>query len=153
MRTFRGMDLPVVLSVVVSCFQLMAITSARAQGEYSPVSEANVVALTLNHYFTADEKTHEPDFAWTFTKTDFVVKKGKGAIPADIIEKLLSKRTTADEIRGKWKLADKGGQRHVLTEIKADDEAGRKEVNLRIYKTAPSVVRIGEPQYVFSIGK
>ncbi|MEI8383178.1 MAG: hypothetical protein WCJ09_23875 [Planctomycetota bacterium] len=153
MRSVRGMDRFIVLAVVISSLQLVAVNHVRAQGQYSPVSEANVVDLTLNHYFTPDEKSHAPDFEWTFTKTDFVVKKGKGAIPSDIIEKLLSKGATADEIRGKWKLADKGGQQLVLTEIKAGDKAGGKEVKIRIYKTAPSVVRIGEPQYVFGIGK
>lgn len=153
MRSVRGMDQFIVLAAVISSLQLVAVNHVRAQGQFSPVSEADVVALSLNHYFTPDDKSHEADFEWTFTKTDFVVKKGKGAIPADIIEKLLSKGATANEIRGKWKLADKGGRRLVLTEIKAGDLAGSKEVNLSIYKTAPSVVRIGEPQYVFGIGK
>ena len=140
--------------MLVGCSLLfVARESVRAQGEYSPVSEANVVVLTLNHYFTPDKKSHVPDFEWSFTKTEFVLKKGMGAIPTDLLEKLLPKGATADKIRGKWKLADKDGQQLVLTEIKAGDKPGNQAVSLVIYKTAPTVVRIGEPQYVFGIGK
>jgi len=142
-----------VLAVVISGLQFVAITPVGAQGQYSSVSEANVADLTLNHYFTPDKKSHKPDFEWTFTKTEFVLKKGKGAIPADLVEKLLPNGATADEIRGQWKVAEKEGQRLVLTKIKAADKAGNKDVSLSIYKTAPTVVRIGDPQYVFGIGK
>src|SRR5262245_9411662 len=120
-----------------------------AQGRYSAVTDADVVALKLNHYFSADNKSHTPDFEWSFTKTEFVVKKGKGPIPADLLQKLLPANTTADEIRGTWKLGAKDGQRLVLTDIKADDKAGKKDASFPIYRTAPTVVRIGEPQYVF----
>ncbi|MEY2613501.1 MAG: hypothetical protein RL069_2313 [Planctomycetota bacterium] len=153
MRKLCGMMWLFVLAVVISSLQFVALTPVGAQGQYSPVSEANIVDLTLNHYFTPDKKSHTPDFEWTFTKREFVLKKGKGAIPADLVEKLLPKGATADEIRGQWKLADKEGQRLVLTEIKAGDKGRNKEVSLSIYKTAPGVVRIGEPQYVFGIGK
>lgn len=153
MRKFCVMKRFLVLAVVISSLQFVAITPVSAQGQYSPVSEANVVDLTLNHYFTPDKKSHTPDFEWTFTKTEFVLKKGKGAIPTDLVEKLLPKGATADEIRGQWKVVDKEGQRLVLTEIKAGDKAGNQNVSLSIYKTAPTVVRIGEPQYVFGIGK
>lgn len=59
----------------------------------------------------------------------------------------------ADEIRGLWKLEGGEGQRLVLTEIKAGDKIGKDNVSLRIYKTAPTVVRIGEPQFVFGVGR
>jgi hypothetical protein len=125
--------------------------AASAQGRYSPVSEENVMALQFNHYFTPDDKGHEPDFEWTFTMGEFAIKKGKGAIPADLQKKLFAEG--AEEIRGKWKLDGKGGQHLVLSEIRAGDKVKMKEVRLPIYKTAPTVVRIGEPQYVFAIGR
>jgi hypothetical protein len=141
----------VVPAVVMASLALLALGAQAAQGQYSPVTKAEVTALALNHYFTPDNKSHRPDFAWTFTQTEFVIKKGKGAIPADLHDRLLPEGTTADEIRGKWSLAGKDGQKLVLTGIKAGDNSGKKEVSLTIYKTAPTVVRIGEPQYVFGL--
>ena len=140
-------------AMVTSGLLFAAPGIARAQ-PYSPVSAENVVDLKLNHYFTPDKKSHAADFVWTFTKSEFVLKKGTRAIPADLIDKLLGMGATAEEIRGKWQvLADKDGQRLVLTEISAGAKIGRKDVSLSIYKTAPTVVRIGEPQYVFGIGR
>ena len=120
-----------------------------AQGKYKPVTEDDVVKMKMNHYFTPDRKGREPDFEWTFTKTEFVLKKGKGPIPADLLGQLLPDGKTADEVRGKWALDGKG--RLSLTEIKAGDTAGKKDVSLPIYKTAPTVIRIGETQYVFGL--
>jgi len=131
------------------------VTNVFGQGNFSPVSESNVQALKLNHYFTADKKAHDADFEWTFGKTQFVIKKGKSPIPTDLIEQLLPKAATADEIRGTWKLASEGSQKLVLIDIqfgdKASEKPGNQEARLVIYKTAPRVVRIGELQYVFGI--
>ena len=131
---------------------LAAASNVVAQGQYSPVTDEEVMALRLNHYFTPDDKGHEPDFEWTFAMGEFVMKKGKGAIPAWLREKLVAKGAAADEIRGKWKIESKEGQQLVLTEIKAGGKVGMKEVRLPIYKTAPTVVRIGEVQHGFGIG-
>jgi hypothetical protein len=127
-----------------------------AQVRQAPVTETDVVAATLLHYFTRDRAHHPADFEWTFTETDFVLKKEVGTIPADLLGRLLPAGTTADEIRGKWKLArekDQPGQRLVLSEIKVGDRALKKEVRLAIYRTAPTVIRIGEPQYVFALNQ
>jgi hypothetical protein len=35
---------------------------------------------------------------------------------------------------------------------KAGERAGRKNVSLVIYRTAPTVIRIGDPQFVFGVG-
>lgn len=122
--------------------------SADAQGPYRPVSSDDVVAMKFNHYFTLDMTHHEADFGWSFGQNEFVIKKGKRAIPADLCERLLPKGTTAEEIRGTWSV--KGG--HIfLTDIKYGDKDGNKDVNLAIYRTAPTVIRIGEPQYVFAL--
>ena len=64
--------------------------------------------------------------------------------------KLLGEKATADEIAGKWKV-DAG--QLVLTDIKAGEAKGKESVKLRIYRTAPTVVRVGEPQYVFAVGR
>jgi hypothetical protein len=76
-------------------------------------------------------------------------------IPADLRQRLFpaDKAPTADdaaEIRGRWTLDSKKGTL-ILTEVAADKLAGRKSVKLPIYRTAPTVVRIGEVQYVFSL--
>jgi RNA polymerase sigma factor (sigma-70 family) len=117
-----------------------------------PVSEADVVALRLNHYFTPDGKAQDPDFVWTFTETEFVLKKGRGPIPADLRRKLLPPATTADEIRGRWSL-EPGGRSLVLTKIRAGETAGPKQVALPIARSGGIVVRIGEPHYVFAISR
>jgi hypothetical protein len=145
--------LPVVMAVAAmtqaSCSRQAATTSRQAETTppgmgYGPVTEGDVVNL----------RRPDSDFEWTFTKTEFVLKKSKGAIPADLTDKLLPGGTTADEIRGKWQLIRQDGQRLVLTEIKAGDKPGNKEVSLKIYRTAPYIIRIGEPeQYVFSVGR
>ncbi len=142
-----------ILSLIASSLLFVSAGHVDAQGQYSPVTDADVISLKLNHYFTLDKKSHDPDFEWTFTKTEFVLKKGKNAIPGDLLKKLLPAGTAAEEIRGKWKLQDKDGQQLVLTEIKAGEKAGNKDVSLIIAKTAPTVVRIGETQYVFGVGK
>ncbi|MGE0821819.1 MAG: hypothetical protein AB7G75_34295 [Candidatus Binatia bacterium] len=126
-----------------------------AQGPFlvaGPVTETEVVKLQLNHYFTPDRQAHNPDFEWTFTPTEFVLKKAQGPIPADLREQLLPAHTTTNNIRGKWKL-DKTGQQLLLTEITAGEKKGKENVTLFIYKTASTIVRIGEPQYVFSVGQ
>ena len=143
----------IALSLVVGSLLFVALESVRAQEAYSPVNETDIVALKFNHYFTPDKKSHAPDFEWTFTEKEFILRKGTGNISTDLLEKMLPKGSMADTIRGKWKLVNKDGQRLVLTEIKAGEMSSKKEVNLVIYKTAPTVVRIGEMQYVFGIGK
>jgi hypothetical protein len=114
-----------------------------------PVAEGDLPKLKLNHYFTPDKKNHTADFEWTFTKTDFTIKKGTGPIPAHLIEKLLPEGVTGDTITGKWKLKD---GKLELTEIRVGEKAGKKDVSLPIFKTAPTVVRICDPdQFVFGV--
>src|SRR5262245_22990602 len=122
----------------------------RAQ-PYPAVTDDDVPALKFNHYFTPDNKYHQPDFEWSFTKTEFVIKKGKGAIPDDLLKKLLPDGATADEIRGKWKLEGKDGPKLVLSEIKAGDKPGREVVRLVIFRSAPTGVCVGWPQYGFVV--
>jgi hypothetical protein len=141
-----------VLAIVAGL--LVGSSRADAQGQYREVTSEDVLALKLNHYFTADNKSHQADFAWSFTKDEFVLKSAAGAIPTDLVKRLLPAGSKADEIHGKWK---PDGRQLVLTDILATDKSGgevlgNKEAKLPIYRTAPTVVRIGEPQYVFAVG-
>ena len=109
-----------------------------AQVQQAPVTEEDVAALSLNHYFTPDRKYHSVDFEWTFTPTEFVLAKGAGAIPADLMTRLLPPGMTADEIRGTWKLAQAKGEtgpRLVLSGIKA----GGREIKKDLYHLAVDV--------------
>ena len=117
-----------------------------------PVGEADIVAMQLMHYYSPDNKFHEVDFEWSFKKGTFTLKKGKAEIPADLQKKLLPDGKTAEEIEGKWSLKD---GKLVLSEIKAGSTEGRKDVSMEVYKTAPTVVRIGygAPQYAFVVKK
>lgn len=118
------------------------------QGSYADVTAEDVVALKLNHYFTSDKKSREADFLWAFTRDDFVIKKGKGAIPVELSAKLLQKGEATDEIKGKWRV--KQGKL-ILSAIPQREGSPKQEVALNIYRTAPTVIRIGEPQYVFEV--
>lgn len=139
--------------LVVPVICLLSTSSVSlAQGNF-PLTNADLCAMKLIHYYPLPDKSlHEVDFEWTFGQETFTVKKGKAAIPADLMSKLLPQGETADEITGKWTLT---GGKLVLSEIKAGTKPGRKNVGLAIYKTAPTVVRIGydDGQYVFAVEK
>ena len=129
---------------------LVAFTS-RADAQEFTVAEADLPKLKLRHYFTNAKGSHEPDFEWTFTKTSFTIKKGTGPIPLHLTKMLLPEGVMADEITGNWTL--KEGKLN-LAKIQAGDKAGKKEVSLPIFKTAPIVVRICDPeQVVFEVRK
>ena len=119
-----------------------------AQGEYKKVTDADVLALRLNHYFTANKAFHKPDFEWTFAKDGFVMKEGAGKISPYLMETILPKGQTASEIRGKWKLEE---GRLTLSSIKADGKDVKGAPSFPIYRTAPIVVRIGDVQHVFEV--
>ena len=143
----------------LSIAAILALVSAASSDEpkvgfgYSPVTAVNVQAMKLNHYFDENNKNHDPDFEWTFKDGTFTLKEGKGQIPVDLLKKMLPKDATAKMIEGKWKIVDdlKAGIVIEFTEIKGDGKAGLEKATYNIYKTAPTVVRIGEPQYVFAL--
>ncbi|AMV25785.1 hypothetical protein VT84_15415 [Gemmata sp. SH-PL17] len=129
----------------------VAVLTGHAHAQPSAVAAADIPGMKLNHYFTPDKKNHEPDFTWTFTKSEFVIKKGAGPIPKHLIEKLLPEGVTGDEITGSWKLKD---GKLELTDIKVGDKAGKKDVSLPVFKTAPTVVRVCDPdQFVFGVSR
>lgn len=129
---------------------LIVSTLCAAQGNYAPVTNDDVVTMKLNHYFTKAKKHHERDFEWTFADTGFVIKPATGAIPEDLVEKLLPEGTEPKEITGKWSIDSKTGE-IVFTDIQAGDFAGREDVRCPLYRTAPTVIRLGDPQYVFAL--
>ncbi len=124
--------------------------SVWAQGDYGPVTAKAVRNLSFNHYFTPDKKSHTADFQWVFTETDFVIASGKGPIPAPLLEQLVGEKIEADEVSGQWKL-NRDGSEVVLSQISVGPVRYKKSVTFAIYKTAPTVVRIGDPQFVFSV--
>jgi hypothetical protein len=135
--------------LVAALFGAFAAAPCFAQRSFT-VGESDISSMELKYYYLSDKVSHDADFTWSFKKDTFTVKKGNVKIPSELSEKLLPERTTDNEITGKWAL--KNGEL-LLTEIKGGDKKGRKEVKLSIYKTAPTVVRIGydAPQYVFVV--
>jgi hypothetical protein len=125
--------------------------SSWAQGDYPPVTAADIPKLKLIHYFDTGNKYHPVDFEWTFTNSRFVIRKGKGPIAADLLAKLLPAGASAERIEGKWTLRNVNGMglMIVFNEIQGDGKAGRAEAGYTIYRTAPSVIRFDTPQYVF----
>src|SRR5256885_1234047 len=47
---------------------------------YDPVTADDVTRLKFLYYFDPDNKNHDADFEWAFTKDGFIVKKDKGPI-------------------------------------------------------------------------
>jgi hypothetical protein len=105
---------------------------------YQAVTDEDMPRLKFNHYFTPEKKNHAGDFEWSFTKTDFVMKKGKGAIPEHLQKALLPEGTSADDIRGKWKIEEKNGRWLVLTDIKSGDKAGKESARVTVHPTPSS---------------
>jgi hypothetical protein len=133
---------------------LLAGCSDRAPdpiGRYAPLVNADIPALALNHYFTREGKARFDVFSWTFTETRFVIKPGRGPVADELVERLLPAGAAATVIEGRWALQDspRGGQSLVLTGITGDGRPGRERAEYAIYRTGGSVIRLGEPQYVF----
>ena len=140
---------------LTTCVSLLGAAMWRlaAQVKYARVTQADVTAMRPAHYFTADAKYYPAQFEWSFSESEFQLRNERGAIPKELIEKLLPAGATAEEVRGKWKLTQADGQTGqllVLTEIAAGDIRGKKEVRLPISRTAPGVIRVGDPEIVFA---
>lgn len=152
MRAFRT---PASALAAVAAVALLVASHSplRAQGDYAPVEDEDVLAMRLNRYFTAEKKGREADFEWRFFKDGFVIKSGRNPIPADLQEKLVKKGATVDDISGKWRIEKEGSRRLVLTDIVVGKKPLKTKASFRIYRTAPTVVRVGEPQYVFGIDR
>lgn len=122
--------------------------TARAQGHYAPVVDADLIGAAFNHYYDANMKAViPPDFSWTFTATNLVIKPSKGSIPADLLQQLAAGAKDVKTIVAGWKV--EAGQL-VITGPTVDGVPRRTMVKLPINRTAPTVIRIGRHQYVFS---
>jgi hypothetical protein len=126
--------------------------------KYSAVTAPNVDAMSFVHYYTPDKKYRQADFEWTFSKNGFVIKGYDAPLPADLLRQFLPKEGAekrVTQIKGKWRLEGKDGQRLVFTSIEGrtqeGDVAGRKRTTISIFKTAPTLIRLGERQYSFTL--
>jgi hypothetical protein len=138
------------LCLIVVCAAIALPTLAWSQGDFK-VAESDIPAMKFNHYYGPDKKHREPDFEWSFANETFVLKKRKSAIPDDLQAVFLEKAATADEITGKWSFKD---GKITFSDIKAGKQEAKKEASIGVYKTAPTVVRIGDvPQYVFAVAR
>jgi hypothetical protein len=132
---------------------LLAVGSVEGDGPigYSQVTQADLPLLSLNHYFDANGKSPGTKFVWTFAADGtFDVQPGEAGIPLDLRQRLAGDVAEAKQISGKWKLE---GRMIRFSEVKIDGKPATPEeqASYSIYRTAPTVIRIGEPQYVFEL--
>jgi hypothetical protein len=153
MRAVSGPSLPVSVRLGAGAAACVLATSCVAgqPGRLGAVSKSDIPSLKLNHYFTRDGKAHFDVFSWTFTETRFALRPGKGPIADELLNRLLVDKATPKVIEGRWALKDsgRGGQVLELTEIQGDGKPGREQAEYAIYRTGGTVIRLGEPQYVF----
>ncbi len=125
-------------------------TGAVAQGNYAPVTAADLPGAKFNHYYNEKGKAvFPPDFTWSFSTNSLHIKAGKGPIPPDLLNHLAGGRKGIKEVQAGWKIKD----HHLfISGILLDGEPVRTMVKLPVYRTGPTVIRIGEKQYVFSPG-
>ena len=116
---------------------------------YSPVVAADLERCVLNHYFTPTRNGVAADFEWKFSADGFTMAKGVVPVPKHLVDLIVGEGKSAAKIEGKWKL---GASRElVLFDFSVDgSKQDLPEKTLPIYRTAPTVVRIGEPQHVFA---
>lgn len=147
MKTGKLLSLWAILTALAL---VVATGTVRAQGHYAPVADSDLIGASFNHYYDANMKAViPPDFSWTFTATNLVIKLGKGPIPADLLQQLAAGAKDVKTIVAGWKV--EAGQL-VITGPTVDGEPRRTMVKLPVNRTAPTVIRIGQHQYVFSPG-
>lgn len=139
------------LRAFLTVFAVVVVTgTVRAQGHYAPVVDADLIGASFNHYYDANMKAViPPDFSWTFTATNLVIKSGKGSIPTDLLQQLAAGAKDVKTIVAGWKV--EAGQL-IITGPTVDGESRHTMVKLPVSRTAPTVIRIGRHQYVFSPG-
>jgi len=118
---------------------------------YAAITADDVQAMKFQHYYYTDKnKYQEGNFKISFEKDGFKIEKDKDPISDDLFTRLLPEGEKAVRIEGKWKL-DSERQAIVLTDILYNGKKkGRKEVSLHVFRTAPTVIRMTERQYVFA---
>ncbi len=134
-------------SLVVATVILAGCTAGHAQGNYAPVTTKDLVEAKFNHYYGANRKAvMPPDFSWNFTATNLVIKTAQGSIAPDLIERLAAGKNEVKTIEAEWKVEH--GEL-VISRIKVDGQPTRTLAKLPAFRTAPTLIRIGERQYVF----
>lgn len=131
---------------LIPLLAVLFVAQAASAMPYQAVTAEDMPKFKLNHYFNKENKSTLLDFDWTFDKDGTFKMEAKEALPVHLRELLLSKDSKAKALTGKWAIAN--GE-ITFTEIKAGDEKGVEKAKMHVYRTAPTVIRIGEPQYVF----
>jgi hypothetical protein len=117
--------------------------------DQAPVTAGDVTAMVLEQHYGPDRKARPAEFTWTFNPDGtFLVKRDKGAIAPHLLRTLLDLKPDRDvpdvpQVSGRWAL--KGG-RIRLTDARAGDAAGTAKVDLHVYRTAPTIIRIDDWQ-------
>lgn len=132
-----------------------ASENAQAANPYKEVSEQDVTKLQFVHYFDEQKQYQPAEFAWTFAEDGtFELRAGKRPIAVELRRRLTGDEAEVRQITGRWQLDVNrcGGKLLTFTDIKADDAAVSTEfAGYSIYRTAPTVIRLDTPQYVFAI--
>jgi len=113
---------------------------APVPGTGSPIEARRLVGARLVHI--------RPDtpVEWTFTADRFAVEAGEGALPADLVDRLLGDGAPRARIEGAWRL-DEGAAELVLTGISSGERKGRERVVLPIRPAGTVRCDLGDRQY------
>lgn len=154
----RWLSVGLAALLAFSAWQGGALAAGPAPGfDYAAVTETDVPRMKFAHFFDEQKQFHDAAFAWTFDADGtFRIAAGKKAIAGELCRRLLGEAVEVQEITGRWRLVpgNNGGVLIRFLEVVADGkERQTEDATYRIYRTAPTVVRIGEPQYVFSLQK
>jgi hypothetical protein len=118
-----------------------------AQGQYGPVTAADLVGATFDHYYDQQMKAVvPPDFEWTFGHGQLTIKAGKKPIAAELLSLLADGMKDVRTIVAGWKLED---GKLTISGIKVNGKPTRTMAFLGVIWTEPTVIRIGDHQYAF----
>lgn len=143
MRLFSALPLRIILLTIV----LAAAAPACGQGIFPPVTESQLRAAKLIHYYTEQDKmVQPPDFTWQFEKDHLKIAAGSGPIPRDLTDQLAPGANQPTTIEARWKIA----WPLLLIELtRIDGKPVTGHAQLPMMCTAASLVRIGKRQYCF----
>ena len=128
----------------------LAIGQVRAaEGEFPPVQPGALKGASFNFYYGPDNKAvFSPGFTWTFSTAKTTITAGKHPIAADILEHLAAGGKKVHRIEADWHIS--GNHYLILSRVKIDGHTNRATWSLPLGYTAPTLIRIGEHQYVFT---
>ena len=139
------------IRVLAGLFLLtLAIGQVRAaEGEFPLVQPGALKGASFNFYYGPDNKAvFSPGFTWTFSAAKTIITAGKHPIPADILEHLAAGDKKVHWIEADWQIS--GNHYLILSRVKIDGHTNRATWSLPLGYTAPTLIRIGAHQYVFS---